>query len=291
MRVQVVASHASPGPGAPRNAGFIASWVVIKLVQQHPDCKVSQFGWAGARWGRCRGSTAHPQHRGVRSGSKGRAGGQPSTSWRNPLAAITADDPRSAHPPPPPPTACVPASWRAADRGAGQAGLLRHAQQPGTRAQVAQLQVGAAGGAKGVGGGGVRRGSAMPPCQGLRSKQHPPWMNPGAAALWRARSGRLCCSRLRSRPSCTPAIHERTTHPARPLPFRTLPSNPPTRPPTAPTHSPTGAHRFIKGDIQSSDLIIHVLEQEQIDTVMHFAAQTHVDNSFGNSMAFTMNNT
>ena len=31
--------------------------------------------------------------------------------------------------------------------------------------------------------------------------------------------------------------------------------------------------------------------QEEIDTVMHFAAQTHVDNSFGNSMAFTMNNT
>ena len=25
--------------------------------------------------------------------------------------------------------------------------------------------------------------------------------------------------------------------------------------------------------------------------MMHFAAQTHVDNSFGNSMAFTMNNT
>ena len=49
--------------------------------------------------------------------------------------------------------------------------------------------------------------------------------------------------------------------------------------------------RFVKGDIQSTDLVIHVLEQEQIDTVMHFAAQTHVDNSFGNSLAFTMNNT
>lgn len=48
---------------------------------------------------------------------------------------------------------------------------------------------------------------------------------------------------------------------------------------------------FVKGDIQSTDLIIHILEQEQIDTVMHFAAQTHVDNSFGNSLAFTMNNT
>jgi UDP-glucose 4,6-dehydratase len=34
-----------------------------------------------------------------------------------------------------------------------------------------------------------------------------------------------------------------------------------------------------------------VLSTEAIDTVMHFAAQTHVDNSFGNSLAFTLNNT
>lgn len=49
--------------------------------------------------------------------------------------------------------------------------------------------------------------------------------------------------------------------------------------------------KFVKGDIQSMDLLSYVLETEQIDTVMHFAAQTHVDNSFGNSLAFTMNNT
>ncbi|KAF8055288.1 RHM1 [Scenedesmus sp. PABB004] len=49
--------------------------------------------------------------------------------------------------------------------------------------------------------------------------------------------------------------------------------------------------KFIKGDIQSMDLLSFVLLTEQIDTVMHFAAQTHVDNSFGNSLAFTMNNT
>ena len=49
--------------------------------------------------------------------------------------------------------------------------------------------------------------------------------------------------------------------------------------------------QFIKGDIQSADLINFVLADEEIDTVMHFAAQTHVDNSFGNSLAFTMNNT
>jgi len=33
-----------------------------------------------------------------------------------------------------------------------------------------------------------------------------------------------------------------------------------------------------------------VLESEKIDTIMHFAAQTHVDNSFGNSFQFTQNN-
>ncbi|KAK9833625.1 hypothetical protein WJX74_000982 [Apatococcus lobatus] len=49
--------------------------------------------------------------------------------------------------------------------------------------------------------------------------------------------------------------------------------------------------KFIKGDLQSGDLLGYILKTEQIDTVMHFAAQTHVDNSFGNSLAFTMNNT
>ena len=33
-----------------------------------------------------------------------------------------------------------------------------------------------------------------------------------------------------------------------------------------------------------------MLEQENIDTIIHAAAQTHVDNSFGNSFAFTENN-
>jgi len=48
--------------------------------------------------------------------------------------------------------------------------------------------------------------------------------------------------------------------------------------------------KFVKGDITSSDLISYVFKEEQIDTVMHFAAQTHVDNSFGNSFAFTDSN-
>ncbi|KAA0065004.1 trifunctional UDP-glucose 4,6-dehydratase/UDP-4-keto-6-deoxy-D-glucose 3,5-epimerase/UDP-4-keto-L-rhamnose-reductase RHM2-like [Cucumis melo var. makuwa] len=48
--------------------------------------------------------------------------------------------------------------------------------------------------------------------------------------------------------------------------------------------------RFIKGDIVSADLINYLLVAEEIDTIMHFAAQTHVDNSFGNSFEFTNNN-
>jgi UDP-glucose 4,6-dehydratase len=46
----------------------------------------------------------------------------------------------------------------------------------------------------------------------------------------------------------------------------------------------------VKGNICSSDLVNHVLEEEEIDTVLHLAAQTHVDNSFGNSFSFTQNN-
>lgn len=48
--------------------------------------------------------------------------------------------------------------------------------------------------------------------------------------------------------------------------------------------------KFIKGDIGSADLVNFILLSESIDTIMHFAAQTHVDNSFGNSFEFTKNN-
>ena len=48
--------------------------------------------------------------------------------------------------------------------------------------------------------------------------------------------------------------------------------------------------KFVKGDICSPDLVSYVLKEERIDTIMHFAAQTHVDNSFGNSFAFTHSN-
>jgi len=48
--------------------------------------------------------------------------------------------------------------------------------------------------------------------------------------------------------------------------------------------------KFVKGNIASPDLVSYVLKEEKIDTIMHFAAQTHVDNSFGNSFSFTNTN-
>lgn len=48
--------------------------------------------------------------------------------------------------------------------------------------------------------------------------------------------------------------------------------------------------KFIKGDICSTDLISFILIEYNIDTVIHMAAQTHVDESFKNSLQFTKDN-
>jgi len=49
-------------------------------------------------------------------------------------------------------------------------------------------------------------------------------------------------------------------------------------------------YTFIKGDISSFDLIAHILEVYQIDTIIHFAAQSHVQNSFTDSLQYTHDN-
>ncbi|KAJ3292321.1 hypothetical protein HDU79_001531 [Rhizoclosmatium sp. JEL0117] len=49
-------------------------------------------------------------------------------------------------------------------------------------------------------------------------------------------------------------------------------------------------HHFIKGDITSADFVNYILVEHKIDTIMHFAAQSHVDNSFGDSFEFTRTN-
>lgn len=49
-------------------------------------------------------------------------------------------------------------------------------------------------------------------------------------------------------------------------------------------------YSFVKGDITCADLLNYVFKTNEIDTVIHLAAQSHVDNSFGNSVTFTHNN-
>ncbi|NBU53805.1 MAG: NAD-dependent epimerase/dehydratase family protein, partial [Alphaproteobacteria bacterium] len=47
-------------------------------------------------------------------------------------------------------------------------------------------------------------------------------------------------------------------------------------------------YKFIQQNI--TGINVKVFEENNIDTVVHFAAQSHVDNSFGNSVNFTMDN-
>jgi dTDP-glucose 4,6-dehydratase len=47
---------------------------------------------------------------------------------------------------------------------------------------------------------------------------------------------------------------------------------------------------IVIGDIRNNELILYILKKYSIDTVVHFAAQSHVDNSFFNSLDFTKNN-
>lgn len=47
---------------------------------------------------------------------------------------------------------------------------------------------------------------------------------------------------------------------------------------------------WCRGDIRSKYLVDHLLRTNHIDTIMNFAASTHVDNSFHSSLEFTANN-
>lgn len=49
-------------------------------------------------------------------------------------------------------------------------------------------------------------------------------------------------------------------------------------------------YKLIKGNITSKDLVLHILYEYEIDAIIHFAAQSHVDNSFDNSLQYTMDN-
>jgi len=47
---------------------------------------------------------------------------------------------------------------------------------------------------------------------------------------------------------------------------------------------------IIIGDIANKELVTYILNKFEIDNILNFAAQTHVDNSFYNSIEFTKNN-
>ena len=49
-------------------------------------------------------------------------------------------------------------------------------------------------------------------------------------------------------------------------------------------------NKFIKSDLKNTKLVIDLLEKYKIDKVIHFAAQTSVDNSFDNSTNFILDN-
>jgi dTDP-glucose 4,6-dehydratase len=49
-------------------------------------------------------------------------------------------------------------------------------------------------------------------------------------------------------------------------------------------------YTLVKGNLCSFDLVTHVLESYKIDTVIHFAAQSHVQNSFTDSIQYTQDN-
>ena len=58
---------------------------------------------------------------------------------------------------------------------------------------------------------------------------------------------------------------------------------------TALTES-SGNYTFVKGDLKDRSLLDRILRDHAIDTVVHFAAQSHVDTSFTNPMLYTQDN-
>ena len=49
-------------------------------------------------------------------------------------------------------------------------------------------------------------------------------------------------------------------------------------------------YKFIKGNINDFNLVKYILKEEKITHIIHFAAQSHVDNSFDNSLQYTEDN-
>jgi UDP-glucose 4,6-dehydratase len=49
-------------------------------------------------------------------------------------------------------------------------------------------------------------------------------------------------------------------------------------------------YTFVHGNIQNQDLVTNILNSHSIDTIIHFAAQSHVDLSFENSLQYSFDN-
>lgn len=54
--------------------------------------------------------------------------------------------------------------------------------------------------------------------------------------------------------------------------------------------APNPRYKYIRGDITEAFHMAHIFAEFQPDVVVHFAAQSHVDNSFGSSFDFTKDN-
>ena len=52
-----------------------------------------------------------------------------------------------------------------------------------------------------------------------------------------------------------------------------------------------GVATFVKGNVGNAELVEHLIREHNFDYVFHFAAQSHVDNSFENALSFTIDNT
>jgi UDP-glucose 4,6-dehydratase len=48
--------------------------------------------------------------------------------------------------------------------------------------------------------------------------------------------------------------------------------------------------KLVKGTLQNKELLVELFQMYPIDTIAHFAAQTHVDNSFHSPLQFTIDN-
>ena len=52
-----------------------------------------------------------------------------------------------------------------------------------------------------------------------------------------------------------------------------------------------GVATFVQGNVGNRELIEHLISIYKFDAIFHFAAQSHVDNSFNDALSFTMDNT